>query len=557
MPQGKQQYFSNAGALLVGGKVYTYSAGTTTPLATYSDAAGTTPNTNPVILDSRGEASVFFGGSSYKLVLKDSADATIWTQDNLTADLAALAASGGSALVGYLPAGTGAVASTVQAKLRERVSVLDFGAVGDGVTDDTAAIQAALTASLRVFIPDGTYKITSTLVLRANQHVIGASTLGTTLQANTDITVMSATNISQVVLEDFQIFGIGKATSTKYGLQWINTPYCVFNRIYIIGFAKGIYFKAGGIGAQSSFSNSINNCVVHYNTVNIDAELNTNNLNLFSTRFGSASIGLRFFDSNTLCIIGSDCEGCTTAAVQIDAAVAATDVGVTISGTHFENSTSTGGDIVLGGTNRISGVSITGNLFYGGAGNATPVSMLYVSGVVFSGNTVFGLYTSKNPTFGTTTNVAISGNHPIASIPNLINGGITFPATQVASTDPNTLDDYEEGTWTPAWTNLTVVGTPTYTGRYIKIGRLVTCHVQVASTTTTASTAGSTTITAASLPYSMDANPANYAGVTAANAGTIASYGVGIVNAATSTVYPPTWSATGTVGLSFSYISAQ
>jgi hypothetical protein len=76
-----------------------------------------------------------------------------------------VAASSGSSLVGFLPAGLGAVATTVQAKLRETVSVKDFGAVGDGVADDTAAIQAALSASKSVLIPpsDNFYKITAPL----------------------------------------------------------------------------------------------------------------------------------------------------------------------------------------------------------------------------------------------------------------------------------------------------------------------------------------------------------------------------------------------------------
>ena len=59
--------------------------------------------------------------------------------------------------------------------------------------------------------------------------------------------------------------------------------------------------------------------------------------------------------------------------------------------------------------------------------------------------------------------------------------GITFPATQSASSDANTLDDYEEGTWTPS-----VGGTATYTaryGRYVKVGKMVTVQFLIAIST--------------------------------------------------------------------------
>jgi hypothetical protein len=82
--------------------------------------------------------------------------------------------------VGYLPAGTGAVASTVQTKLRESVSVKDFGAAGDGVTDDTAAIQLAITAGAgkSVFFPSGKYKITATLNITLPSTVLIGDSAG-------------------------------------------------------------------------------------------------------------------------------------------------------------------------------------------------------------------------------------------------------------------------------------------------------------------------------------------------------------------------------------------
>jgi hypothetical protein len=78
-PSPKMQFFTAAGVPLVGGKLFTYASGTTTPLATYTDSTANTTNTNPVILDSRGEANVWFGPSRYTLLLKDSLDNLIWT----------------------------------------------------------------------------------------------------------------------------------------------------------------------------------------------------------------------------------------------------------------------------------------------------------------------------------------------------------------------------------------------------------------------------------------------------------------------------------------------
>lgn len=61
----------------------------------------------------------------------------------------------------YLPDGAGAVSRTIPDKLKESVSVKDFGAIGDGVADDTTAISNAFTASANVYVPSGSYLTTT------------------------------------------------------------------------------------------------------------------------------------------------------------------------------------------------------------------------------------------------------------------------------------------------------------------------------------------------------------------------------------------------------------
>jgi hypothetical protein len=82
-PVIKQRYFDSSGDPLVGGKLFSYVAGSSTPLATYTDKSASTPNTNPVILDANGEADVWLSDNYYKIVLTDSNDVIQWTVDNI------------------------------------------------------------------------------------------------------------------------------------------------------------------------------------------------------------------------------------------------------------------------------------------------------------------------------------------------------------------------------------------------------------------------------------------------------------------------------------------
>lgn len=149
-PYAVQRFQDNNNNPLAGGQLYTYVAGTSTPQPTYTDYTGNTPNTNPVVMNARGEANVWLTpGQAYKFVLKDASANTIWTVDHIT---------GGST--------------------NYTLNVKDFGALGDGVTDDTAAIQAAITTAgnlasgATVFFPDGKYLVSSTLNISKNNVML-------------------------------------------------------------------------------------------------------------------------------------------------------------------------------------------------------------------------------------------------------------------------------------------------------------------------------------------------------------------------------------------------
>jgi hypothetical protein len=268
-----QQFFDNNGNPLSGGKLYSYAAGTTTPQATYTTAAGNITHTNPIILNSAGRVATgeiwLTAGQNYKFVLTTSTDVTIATWDNITGINGTGIATNAN-LVEYDPPFTGSVPTNVELKLAQTVSVKDFGAVGDGVTDDTAAFNNALTylKSLakggKLFVPDPAvyYAVTSidctnfgfnTAKFIAIEGENNQSTriLGT----QDDVAVFDCTGTSNMTMKDLWI-GTKSGTYAQCGLLLARSTtetQANGNNFYDV-WIQGDFKKAAciSIGAESS-----------------------------------------------------------------------------------------------------------------------------------------------------------------------------------------------------------------------------------------------------------------------------------------------------------------
>lgn len=164
-PMPKQRFFTNANLPASNYKLYTYAANTTNLLATYSNRAATTPNANPITLDANGECVMYLPpGQVYDFKLERPDGVQEWLRedieaDPLASDLAAAGSGKGAALVAFKSARANSRARDAQAKLDETYSVLDAGAMGNGVADDTAAFQRAANEGGRIYVPDGTYEL--------------------------------------------------------------------------------------------------------------------------------------------------------------------------------------------------------------------------------------------------------------------------------------------------------------------------------------------------------------------------------------------------------------
>lgn len=194
------QFFDNNGDPLSGGLIYTYDAGTTTPRATYTTSAGSTPNANPIVLDSAGRVTTqiwLTSGINYKFVLKTSTGVTLDTEDNLYG----VPGSDSSQLI-FVPAGTGAVTTTVQAKLREYVSLTDYDTLRNAIATGKLVKVPCGTSSISVSTADSPYILPSldhihadcdlTLSLATGVHTTASNNI-CNVGNNGNITIMGAT----------------------------------------------------------------------------------------------------------------------------------------------------------------------------------------------------------------------------------------------------------------------------------------------------------------------------------------------------------------------------
>jgi hypothetical protein len=258
-----QQFFDRDGSPLDNGFVYVGTANLnpeTNPLTVYFDDALTIPAAQPLrtsngyIVRNGSPARIYTSQEDFSLTVREKNNVLVFTVADATSlsNLQTqLASPSGSSLVGYNEGGVGAVDRTVEDRLRDYVSVKDYGAVGDGVTDDTAAIQAAMDAASdgnALFFPKGRYVVSSTInCIREHFRLFGESSpsQNASNQQEGSVLEFSQTATQGIIFDDDQsvttnstrcitIQDMGFVGSTTSGiLQFNDAPQINIENVFI------------------------------------------------------------------------------------------------------------------------------------------------------------------------------------------------------------------------------------------------------------------------------------------------------------------------------------
>lgn len=201
-------------------------------LATDANAKGTmsTQNANAVAINGGTLDGITITNSS--ISADDGASGSIFT--SVQGFINKLFSSAGAALIGFIQLGAGAIVRTVRDKLREYVSVKDFGAAGDGVTDDSAAIQAAIDYLTTLyggtlFFPDGRYLLNTPVTIKSNITIAGVGTgtngtvaKGSYLIANNATACLTADSVQKIKFENIGFLAQGPGVGVAYAYKQTN-----------------------------------------------------------------------------------------------------------------------------------------------------------------------------------------------------------------------------------------------------------------------------------------------------------------------------------------------
>jgi hypothetical protein len=387
----------NIGNALYNGLLYTYVAGTTTPQATYTDSTQTTQNTNPVVLNARGEASIWLNPLlTYKFVLQDQFGNTIWTQDQIPGGFVPGSQFIASVLAALLEPYTSApilnsLAQTA-AELAAGVTPVNYAyAPGDirrygaltSAGDNSTAILAAIAQAQQstgtvtgasIYVPTGTWKHASALVVSSGPVRIYGDGIAASILQKTANVVSIAVNGSNLTLENIQILGtsgsdtndgiqvnttgharLSQVASNHHGGHGINVlqaNICYFGDI-TTAFNAGDGFRltgSGGIQANANTIlnvNSISNTGWGMNLVTANANMGTG-LTLQSNTSGGINIQTCFGN-----MLGVYCEANTGPSINFASTCVAPNYGGNLITAAFWdtapvfNSTSGNGNAVL------------------------------------------------------------------------------------------------------------------------------------------------------------------------------------------------------------------
>lgn len=421
----------------------------TSPIAVFWDAAGTQPVAQPVKTSAGypmrfGTPANVYAATAYSISVYDKKGRLVYTHPDssqynglptFVADLANNTDyTKGSSLVGYKLNATGSVGRTVNSRLSDRISVKDFGAVGDGVANDTVALQNAINAGqargAEVLIERGTYlhtglTISSSVSLKGEGADLTVLLMNNATNNHITVDTVLMVQISGIQFRQNVVASAGAAifldssaggTANQHSLiencRFSENFHCIQTKsayLWKVDRCTFNLFKNTGIWVQNDYNADAGDSVItrcefageaNVNTVGV-RQINSGGLRIQNNKFIQGGYGYlmqlaHLSNTGVLIITGNSVEGLLVAGIQLTRVAGAVDQGfsdVIISNNEIVGSpTCVPINLVDTTPNWLEGITITGNLIdclHNGLPNAG-ILINSANHFTITGNTILG-----------------------------------------------------------------------------------------------------------------------------------------------------------------------